>query len=146
MRFRFLHLRKIRDIDIHYPAYVLNLRGSDIPFNPLFHSYLFVGLERAVLFVDTGKVSDEVGDYLKGLNVEVKEYNDLWAFLRRREWGEGKVIRFLVVFCIISSSCVPDPHLTSDVVRDFSHAHAFPVHCFAFGHRRDDGGQERDGA
>ena len=90
----------------HNPAYVLNLRGSDIPFNPLFHSYLFVGLERAVLFVDTGKVSDEVGEYLKHLSVEVKEYNDLWAFLRRREWGEGKVIRLLVtglVSCTISS-------------------------------------------
>jgi Xaa-Pro aminopeptidase len=74
-----------------HQAYLLNLRGSDIPFNPLFQSYLFVGQERAVLFIDTPKVNDEVGGYLKGLGVDLKEYNDLWAFLRRREWGEGKV-------------------------------------------------------
>ena len=77
--------------DVYFPAYLLNLRGSDIPFNPLFQSYLFVGLESAILFVDNAKVKEEVGGYLKELGVDLKEYNDLWAFLRRREWGEGKV-------------------------------------------------------
>jgi Xaa-Pro aminopeptidase len=79
-------------------AYLLNLRGSDIPFNPLFQSYLFVGFDRAVLFIDKAKVNDDVGDYLKPLNVEVREYNDLWSFLRRREWGEGKVWFSLLSF------------------------------------------------
>jgi len=52
---------------------------------------MFVGRESATLFIDKGKVNDEVGDYLKSLEVEIREYNDLWSFLRRREWGEGKV-------------------------------------------------------
>jgi Xaa-Pro aminopeptidase len=69
----------------------LNLRGSDIPYNPLFHSYLFVGLESAVLFVELSKVQDDVALYLKDINVELRPYTDLWPFLRRREWGEGKV-------------------------------------------------------
>jgi len=73
-------------------AYLLNLRVSDIPFNPLFQSYLFVGFDRAVLFIDKAKVNDDIGDYLKSLSVEVREYNDLWSFLRRREWGEGKIL------------------------------------------------------
>ena len=72
-------------------AYILNLRGSDIPYNPLFHAYLFVGLESAVLFVETSKVQDDVASYLKDINVQVRPYLDLWPFLRRREWGEGKV-------------------------------------------------------
>jgi Xaa-Pro aminopeptidase len=75
-------------------AYLLNLRGDDIPYNPLFHSYLFVGRDQSVLFVDKTKVNDEVGDYLKSIRVDIREYNDLWTFLRRREWGEGKASFF----------------------------------------------------
>jgi Xaa-Pro aminopeptidase len=73
-------------------AWLLNLRGSDIPFNPLFYAYLFISLDRAVLFLDPVKLTDEVEDHLRTLNIERKEYNDIWAFLRRREWGEGKIL------------------------------------------------------
>jgi len=73
-------------------AWLLNLRGSDIPFNPLFCGYLFISLDRVVLFLDAVKLTDEVEDHLRALNVERKEYNDIWAFLRRRDWGEGKVL------------------------------------------------------
>ena len=73
----------------------MNLRGSDIPYNPLFHSYLFVGLESAILFVELSKVQDDVALYLNDINVELRPYTDLWPFLRRREWGEGKVSTFI---------------------------------------------------
>jgi len=74
------------------PAYALNLRGSDIPYNPLFHAYLFVSLDKAVLFVESPKLHDDVKNYLVAINVEYRNYTDLWPFLRRREWGDGKVI------------------------------------------------------
>lgn len=74
-----------------WAAYILNLRGSDIPYNPLFHAYLFVGLDSAVLFVDSSKVQADVASYLQEINVQLRPYLDLWSFLRRREWGEGKV-------------------------------------------------------
>ncbi|KAG6844836.1 hypothetical protein H0H87_003267 [Tephrocybe sp. NHM501043] len=73
-------------------AYLLNLRGSDIPHNPLFHAYLFVGLDTAFLFLDHEKTTAETSEYLKNLGVEIREYLDLWTFLRRREWGRGKVL------------------------------------------------------
>ncbi|EIW83367.1 Creatinase aminopeptidase [Coniophora puteana RWD-64-598 SS2] len=73
-------------------AYLLNLRGSDIPYNPLFYAYLFVSLDRITLFLDASKLTPDVEDYLASLGIERKEYNDIWAFLRRREWGEGKII------------------------------------------------------
>lgn len=72
-------------------AYLLNLRGDDIPFTSFFQAYFFVSLDRAVLFIDWAKVSD-VSDYLDQLGVERKEYNDLWPFLKQGEWGEGKVL------------------------------------------------------
>ncbi|KAF9643184.1 Creatinase/aminopeptidase [Thelephora ganbajun] len=73
-------------------AYILNLRGQDIPFNPVFHSYLMITLDKAILFIDPAKLTDEVEDYLKAVGVDTREYNDLWSYLRKREWGEGKVI------------------------------------------------------
>lgn len=72
-------------------AYVLNLRGDDIPFNPVFVSYMYIGLDRAILFVEQEKVEPPVREYLQNLRVELRDYNGIWSFLRTREWGEGKV-------------------------------------------------------
>jgi Xaa-Pro aminopeptidase len=72
-------------------AYVLNLRGDDIPFNPVFVSYLYIGLDRAILFIDQDKVENPVRLYLQNLHVEIRDYNSIWTFLRMREWGDGKV-------------------------------------------------------
>ncbi|KAF8655608.1 hypothetical protein AX16_002990 [Volvariella volvacea WC 439] len=73
-------------------AYLLNLRGSDVPYNPLFHAYLFIGLEMTVLFIDKSKIPDEIQSYLAGLNIERKDYTELWPFLRKKDWGDAKVI------------------------------------------------------
>ena len=72
-------------------AYVLNLRGDDIPFSPVFVSYLYIGLDRAILFIEQEKVEHPVSQYLQNLNVEIRDYNAIWSFLRTREWGDGKV-------------------------------------------------------
>ena len=72
-------------------AWVLNLQGQDIPYSPLFHAYLYVGLEQAVVFLNGSKVDDSVAGYLQDVGVKRRDYNDVWIFLRKREWGEGKV-------------------------------------------------------
>ncbi|KAG6333719.1 hypothetical protein ID866_5372 [Astraeus odoratus] len=73
-------------------AYLLNLRGCDIPFNPLFYAYMFISLDRAILFLDAAKLTDDTEDYLRVDRIERREYNDIWPFLRKREWGEGKLL------------------------------------------------------
>ncbi|RDX41089.1 Creatinase/aminopeptidase [Lentinus brumalis] len=73
-------------------AWLLNLRGDDIPFNPVFHSYLFIGLETAILFIEKSKIDSSVETYLQSINVSHRDYNEIWTFLRRKEWGEGNVI------------------------------------------------------
>lgn len=72
-------------------AWTLNLRGSDIPLNPVFQAYLFVALNHAVLFIDSAKISEEIGEYLQSIGVTTREYSDVWPFLRGKDWGEGKV-------------------------------------------------------
>ena len=74
-------------------AYILNLRGSDIPFNPLFHAYLYIGLDKVIVFVERVKLNDQVVEYLDSLGVEQRPYGEIWSFIRKREWGEGKVCR-----------------------------------------------------
>ncbi|EIN13518.1 Creatinase/aminopeptidase [Punctularia strigosozonata HHB-11173 SS5] len=73
-------------------AYLLNLRGNDVPYNPVFQAYLYVGLTDAILFLEPQKVNEDIDEYLKSIGVSRREYNDLWTFLRRREMGEGKVL------------------------------------------------------
>ena len=41
-------------------AYVLNLRGDDVPYNPVFHAYLYIGLDKTILFVDSNKLRRDV--------------------------------------------------------------------------------------
>ncbi|KAF9645429.1 Creatinase aminopeptidase [Thelephora ganbajun] len=77
-------------------AYTLNLRGQDIPFNPVFQSYLMITLDKAILFIDPAKLTDDVEDYLEAVGVDTREYNDLWSYLRKREWGEGKFPKVII--------------------------------------------------
>ena len=48
-------------------------------------------LHSAILFIDLSKINNNVSTYLKEHGVERRDYNDLWSYLRKREWGEGKV-------------------------------------------------------
>ncbi|KAK7043106.1 hypothetical protein VNI00_008460 [Paramarasmius palmivorus] len=75
-------------------AYLLNLRGSDIPYNPLFHAYLFISVDGpTVLFLDSSKVQPDVQSYLDNLGIQRRDYVDIWSFLRQREWKqEGKIV------------------------------------------------------
>lgn len=73
-------------------GYILNMRGSDTAYSTLFHAYLFVGLEAAIIFLDGSKMNERVVDYLKSIGVERRDYDDVWSFLRLREWGEGKLL------------------------------------------------------
>ena len=71
---------------------MLNLRGSDISYGQRFPAYLFVGPFATVLFVDLVKLRGEVVSHLHWTGVKLKNYADMWPFLRQREWGEGRVL------------------------------------------------------
>lgn len=56
-------------------AWLFNLRGSDIPFNPVFFSYAIVTHDRATLYVDESKLDAAAVAHLKETNVQLKPYN-----------------------------------------------------------------------
>ncbi|CAD7694900.1 unnamed protein product [Ostreobium quekettii] len=57
--------------DVSEVAWILNLRGQDELYSPIFISYLIVTLDKAVLYVDTDKVTEDVRGHLDGCGCEV---------------------------------------------------------------------------
>lgn len=60
-------------------AWLFNLRGSDIPHNPVFFSYAIVTPEVATLYVDDSKLDEACLAHLKANEVEVKRYGDIFG-------------------------------------------------------------------
>jgi Xaa-Pro aminopeptidase len=61
-------------------AWLFNLRGTDVPFNPVFVGYGMVTRRAAVLFVDPAKVGDPVRGALGGM-VSFQPYERLGEYL-----------------------------------------------------------------
>lgn len=57
-------------------AWLLNLRGNDIPYNPVFTAYLLVGAASATLFADAGRFTPPVLQALQSDGVQVQPYED----------------------------------------------------------------------
>ena len=60
-------------------AWLTNLRGEDVDYNPVLVSYMLVTKDEATLFVDPAKVSTEIIEYLGGEGVHVDCYNSFFA-------------------------------------------------------------------
>ena len=59
-------------------AWVTNLRGNDIVFNPVFLAYLSITPEKATLFAELKQCDDSVKAYLKQHHIELKDYHDFF--------------------------------------------------------------------
>ena len=78
---------KQRNADAHFIAtlddiaWLFNLRGSDVSFNPVFVSFALIEDARATLFLDLGKVSPALRETLAGDGVELRDYAQISAAL-----------------------------------------------------------------
>ena len=74
---------KQRNADAHFIAtlddiaWLFNLRGSDVSFNPVFVSFALIEPDRATLFVDLEKVGVELRDTLKRDGVNLRDYTEI---------------------------------------------------------------------
>lgn len=60
-------------------AWLFNLRGNDIPYNPVFFSYAAITPTTATLYVDSAKLSSECKTYLAENGVSVRPYESIFA-------------------------------------------------------------------
>ncbi|MBP8035770.1 MAG: aminopeptidase P family protein [Burkholderiaceae bacterium] len=64
-------------------AWLLNLRGSDVSFNPVFLAHVLVGLEGVTLFVLPGKVDSTLARTLAADGIEVRPYDSVASELSK---------------------------------------------------------------
>ncbi|XP_006617100.1 xaa-Pro aminopeptidase ApepP-like isoform X2 [Apis dorsata] len=66
-------------------AYILNLRGSDIPYNPVFFAYIILTLDHLHLFVDISKLTEEAQQQLiiEEVNLIYHPYEDIHNCLKK---------------------------------------------------------------
>lgn len=62
-------------------AWAFNLRGRDVPYNPLFVAHAVVGPKEAALFIDPAKMPEDIRRKLNRDGVKVYPYADATAYL-----------------------------------------------------------------
>ena len=62
-------------------AWLFNIRGSDVQYNPLVISYALIGQDKSWVFVDKQKISQELREILNNADVMIEPYEDFDKFL-----------------------------------------------------------------
>ena len=62
-------------------AWLTNLRGADVDYNPVFLAHMLIDMKNATLFVDTNKVSSEIEKYLNDNGFTLADYDAIQAAL-----------------------------------------------------------------
>ncbi|VDN03846.1 unnamed protein product [Thelazia callipaeda] len=77
-------------------AWLLNIRGSDIPYNPVVFAVIFMVPNEVHLFIDERKLNDEIRNHLKG--IEIHDYSSAAS------WIEN----WLYIHKGLYKVCIPD--------------------------------------
>ncbi|PSS52712.1 aminopeptidase P family protein [Pseudomonas sp. BBP2017] len=73
-------------------AWLFNLRGSDVPYNPVFVSFALVSQDQAILFVAPGKLEASLYQVLETDGIEVRDYVAIHAALAGIPAGDSLLI------------------------------------------------------
>ena len=91
-------------------AWLFNLRGSDVAYNPVFIAYALVTMDQVMLFINPEKVDDDLATRLRSEGVLLMPYNDL-----QRQLGGLEVEKIVLlttaktshhVFLSIATHCI----------------------------------------
>jgi len=64
-------------------AWLFNLRGSDIEYNPVFLGYAVIERNAAVLFTDETRLGEDAKEALREANVTVAPYGEVYRYLEK---------------------------------------------------------------
>ena len=93
-------------------AWLLNLRAADIDFCPLFRAFVVIGEKEAVLFVNNGRINGNIKAHLDKNGVTVRDYNDIYNYLRQLPDGAPVHIDHKSANSFIVSSVNPKCKIT----------------------------------
>ena len=63
-------------------AWLLNIRGNDVEYNPVVISYVVLEADKCTLFVDANKVDTAAQNYLDFNNIDVQPYEAVFDYIR----------------------------------------------------------------
>lgn len=74
-------------------AWLFNLRGNDIPYNPVFFSYAVITQAEATLYIDSTKLDDKAKAHLSGVNIKPYDaiFSDLTALAESEPVTNGSI-------------------------------------------------------
>ncbi|XP_078429989.1 metallopeptidase M24 family protein isoform X2 [Wolffia australiana] len=72
-------------------AWLLNVRGNDIPHSPVTYAYLIVEMDGAQLFVDENKITEEVSVHLESSGVKIRPYESVVSEIESLAARGGKL-------------------------------------------------------
>lgn len=64
-------------------AWLYNLRGKDIPYNPVFYAYTVIEPDRALLFAKPYAIDENLMETLQDEKIEVLEYDDFYEYIEK---------------------------------------------------------------
>jgi Xaa-Pro aminopeptidase len=62
-------------------AWIMNLRGSDISYNPVFHAFIIISQDYVSLFINPNKLTSTIGKKLSNENIRINLYGDVYHHL-----------------------------------------------------------------
>lgn len=73
-------------------AWLFNLRGGDIKFNPVVLAYALVTLEEVYLFIDEQKLDQDIKDKFINEGIIIKAYDEIYTAVRHIKGGESVLL------------------------------------------------------
>ncbi|SUD89713.1 aminopeptidase P family protein [Psychrobacter phenylpyruvicus] len=62
-------------------AWLTNLRGSDVDYNPVFLAHMIVTADKATLYIDSAKVGEDIAKLLSDAGISVADYDQVQSAL-----------------------------------------------------------------
>ena len=64
-------------------AWLLNIRGNDVPFNPVFHAFMIVEFDKVRLFINPHKLTAQIARKLESDGIKVSLYDEIYKHLNQ---------------------------------------------------------------
>lgn len=64
-------------------AWLLNIRGGDVDFNPVVRSFVLLSTTACTVFIDSGKVTDSAKEHFKECGIGVRGYEEIDSVLKQ---------------------------------------------------------------
>ena len=73
-------------------AWLFNIRGNDVTYNPVAVCYAVISAKEAVLFIHPEKLTVEAIDYLKAQNIILADYNKVFDYVKKLPAGQRVLV------------------------------------------------------